>query len=183
MIKTHGDAPAMLARLDAMVANVMDSPKVKPRTRDAFLYAQQTLARAWAVEQGRPQPLFDPNTHVGHPPAAQVKALSEPPDTVQMGMAFNGDNARAEVIAERGVVQDVVEDHIIRTVRDRGALTDSEIAYHYVWHGLLPAQSAAALRNARIELTRVGRLVKADTKRVGGKDVPLWDVVERAALT
>lgn len=188
-IKVSGDPSVLLARVDAMVRAAVDNPKVKARTLNALVAGQQMLERAAAIEAGKPQPLFDETTtpDVGHVDAGKVKELVAPPTEQQMGLAFsNGEGGHdvREALAEREATARRVQENIVRLFREHGPLSDRQIAYHYSLAAMQPPQSSTALKTHRIELTQTGRLLDTgERQKQGAQDIPVWDLVERAALT
>lgn len=184
-IKAHGDPELILRRIEAMVRNA-DEAGAKPRTKQVLIAGQHMVERALAIEMGKPQPLFTDEPDVGHVPPGQAKELAEGASKPeQIGLDFSGNGGTVGDVRtaeeDKAKTTERVKDAILALLVDHGAMTDGELYVRYAKRTDFLTQSAGSLRARRTELVRAGRLVKNGDKREGDKDVPVWDLYERAA--
>lgn len=186
-VKTHGNVDHLFAQVEAMVTAAAENPRVKPRVKQTLIDGHNILERALAVHRGRPQPLFDDNGRpsTGHVNASEVKALANPPEQ-QQGLPLNGGGVAEAVAAmeERRTTDERIEDAIVRLIRDGHVVTDVELYDHYCADEAAPKVPWEKFYERRTDLTRRGRVVDNGERRfVRGRMRPVWDLIERTALT
>jgi hypothetical protein len=188
-VQTHGHPEAMLAKLEAMVRSAVEDPRVKPRTKSALIAGQQMVDRALRIHLGQPQPLFTdedtPNT--GHVNPGDVKRLANPPEEQQVGLFADGGNGVADAVAaheDRESTTRKVNEHIVKLLRANGPQTDPELLELWVTSDPPCTLSRQTLYDHRVEMVRSGRLIDSGEERtVAGRKRPVWDLLERTALT
>jgi hypothetical protein len=187
-VQTHGDADAMAAKMEAMVRSAVEDPRVKPGVKKALIAGQQIVQRALAIHLGQPQPLFTdgdvPDT--GHVNPSEAKALANPPEAQQVGL-FGGSDGLEDALAahdDRESLNRKIADHIVRLFRENGPMTDWELLGKYEVSEPPIVLARWDLYAHRVDLTRNGRIVDTgERRRGGGRTGPVWDLLERTALT
>lgn len=188
-VKTHGNPDALFAALDRMVTAAADNPRVKPRVKQTLIDGHRILDRALAIHRGKPQPLFDadenrPKQGVVNP--SEVRQLTEPEGDEQQGLPLNGGGVEEAVAAmeERGALTRRIDDAIVRLVRENEPMTDVELYDVYCADADTPKVPWDVFYGHRTDLTRRGRVIDNGERRfVRGRMRPLWDLIERTALT
>lgn len=171
-LREANDPDSLLARVDRMVRAAIANPRTPAPRRAALLAAQAFLTRACQIRAGEPQALFDPDA--GHVNPNHVTAIVDAPDPLLLALPGLDDPDAAH--REREATTRRVEAGIVAALAASAAgLTDEQIPAAYARLAAYPLVEPSTLRRTRADLTRRGRLVRADTT-----NPPRWLLMEHA---